>query len=105
MVINFKEFLDILNIEFKDCVGMEVEYFRSDVPINKLQIFLQYFLDPLCITEFNFIVTSDGIKIKTFKYEDKIGFGEIPTPYDIVLLDETKPISQKNIKEINIFLI
>ena len=103
MKLDFSELLSALNNEFGKKVGMTLYYVRSDVSNSKIQILLQHYLDPLCIEEFEFVIVSnDGVSIKSFKYNDKIGNGKMSHPYEVILKDESKPISLKNIKSINV---
>ncbi len=101
MKLDFSELLTTLNNEFGKNVGMSSYYVRSDVTNSKFQILLQHYLDPLCIEEFEFVVVpNDGVIVKSFKYNDKIGDGKMLHPYDVILKDKTKPISLKNIDSI-----
>lgn len=105
MKLDFSELLSTLNNEFGENVGMTSYYVRSDVSNSKLQILLQHYLDPLCIEEFEFVVVpNDGVIIKSFKYNNKVGDGKMSHPYNVILKDESKPISLKNINEIKVSL-
>jgi|SRR5690554_5732975 len=105
MKLDFSQLLSALNNEFGKNVGMTSYYVRSDVPNSKFQILLQHYLDPLCIEEFEFVVVpNDGVIIKSFKYNDKIGDGKMSHSYDVILKDVSKPISLKNIDEIKVSL-
>ncbi|AFL83673.1 hypothetical protein Belba_1032 [Belliella baltica DSM 15883] len=105
MKLDFSELLTTLNNEFGKNVGMSSYYVRSDVTNSKFQILLQHYLDPLCVEEFEFVVVpNDGVIVKSFKYNDKIGDGKMSHPYDVILKDDTKPISLKNIDSINVRL-
>ncbi len=103
MKLDFSELLPILNKEFGNLRG-NVYYVRTEVPNSKIQILLQYYLDPLCIEEFEFVVLDVGVVIKSFKYNDKIGDGKMSHSYDIVFNDNSKPISIDNIKDIVVHL-
>lgn len=99
MKLDFSELLSELNNEFGQNVGMTLYYVRSDVTNSKIKILLQYYLDPLCVEEFEFVVVpNDGVVIKSFKYNDKIGDGKMSHPYQVVLKDESNPISIDNIE-------
>lgn len=104
MKLDFTELISVLNREFGKNLGMSLCYCRSDVSNDKRQIFMQQYLDPLCIEELEFVVTDDGVKIKSFKYHDKIGDGKMSHPYQVVLKDNNKPLSINNISDIRINL-
>lgn len=104
MNLDFTELLSVLNNEFGQNIGMCLHYYRSDVTNSKIQILMQQYLDTLCVEELEFIVVDDGVKIRSFKYHDKMGDGKMSHPYQVVLKDKSEPLTLKNISDINVNL-
>lgn len=104
MKLDFTNFIQALNIDFKNSVGLTVKYVRSDTTNSKLQILMQHFLDDLCIEELEFIITENGVVVKSFIYNDITGSGKHEHPYKVILNDETKPISISNIQGVDLIM-
>jgi len=105
MNLDFTKFIQALNNEFKNEIGLTVKYVRSNVTNSKLQILMQYYLDDLCIDELEFVVTENGAAVKSFIYNNITGCGKHEHSYQVVLKDETKPISISNIQGIDVIML
>lgn len=99
-----KDFIEKLEKLYSSQEGLYINYNRKELTFQSLFIWMQKYLDELCITEFEFKIIHNKVKILKYVHEDYIGFGHHIFPYEIILKDENKEFTPDNIKEVKLIL-